>query len=176
MKRSFNFRPWLKPALTILLGLVLIFRPGSLTTTLAWTVGFVIALVGAGKLVSFFSQARMQKDFWNLAGAVVLLVLGLSIIRNPVSLEKQLSRIAGILLIMQAIRGYLDPMAAHEKTTSTLMCIAGAVLILMPLVVPRLVIVICGIVVLALGVGMVLDLLRGDSGCTGGNGEIIDAR
>ena len=29
---------------------------------------------------------------------------------------------------------------------------------------------------LYLGIGMVLDLLRGDSGCSGGNGEIIDAR
>ena len=27
MKRSFDFRPWVKPALTILTGFVLIFRP-----------------------------------------------------------------------------------------------------------------------------------------------------
>lgn len=176
MKRSFDFRPWVKPALTILTGFVLIFRPGSLTTTLAWIVGLVIALVGAGKMVHFFSGAKVQKDFWSLAGAIILLVLGLSILKNPVSLEKQLSRIAGILLILQAVRGYVDPMAAHEQVTSTLMCIAGAVLVLMPLVVPRLVVVICGVVVLVLGIGMVLDLLRGDSGCSGGNGEIIDAR
>ena len=170
MKRSFDFRPWVKPALTILTGFVLIFRPGSLTTTLAWIVGLVIALVGAGKMVHFFSGAKVQRDFWSLAGAIILLVLGLSILKNPVSLEKQLSRIAGILLILQAVRGYLDPMAAHEQVTSTLMCIAGAVLV------PRLVVVICGVVVLVLGIGMVLDLLRGDSGCSGGNGEIIDAR
>ena len=30
MKHSFDIRPWLKPALTCILGLCLIFRPGSL--------------------------------------------------------------------------------------------------------------------------------------------------
>ena len=35
MKRSFDFRPWLKPALTVLLGLLLIFRPRQLDRWLA---------------------------------------------------------------------------------------------------------------------------------------------
>ena len=47
MKHSFDIRPWLKPVLTCILGLVLIFRPGSLTTSIAWAVGVLIALVGA---------------------------------------------------------------------------------------------------------------------------------
>ena len=89
MKRSFDFRPWGKPALTILTGFVLIFRPGSLTTTLAWIVGLVIALVGAGKMVRFFSGAKVQKDFWSLAGAIILLVLGLSILGK--ALEKKVN-------------------------------------------------------------------------------------
>ena len=51
MKHSFDIRPWLKPVLTCVLGLILIFRPGSLTTSIAWAAGVLIALVGAGKLV-----------------------------------------------------------------------------------------------------------------------------
>ena len=57
MKRSFDFRPWLKPALTVLLGLLLIFRPGSITNSIALCAGIILALFGAGKLIGFFTQS-----------------------------------------------------------------------------------------------------------------------
>ena len=47
-------KPWLKPALTIFLGLVLLLHPDSLTSLIGMAVGFVVALVGCGLLVSFF--------------------------------------------------------------------------------------------------------------------------
>lgn len=177
MKRSFDFRPWLKPALTVLLGLLLIFRPGSITNSIALCAGIILALFGAGKLIGFFTQSG-PKDFMKLAGAIVLLLIGFAIIRNPVSLEKQAVRVIGILLL-EGIRGYTDITVMRERVTSTALCVAGVVLTLMPVTVARLVIVICGIVVLLIGIGMVVGLLRGDgrdSGCTGGNGEVIDAR
>ena len=176
MKNSFDVRPWVKPALTCVLGLVLICNPGSLTVTLARLIGIVIALVGIGKLIGFFREMQLKKDFWGLAGAVILLVLGFSILRNPVSLEKQTMRLIGILLIMQAIRGYTDPLAAHDQVTSTLLVIAGAVLLLMPLAVSRFVVVLCGIVVLLIGIGNVLDLAKGRTHPTGSGDDIIDAR
>lgn len=176
MKNSFDIRPWVKPALTCVLGLVLICNPGSLTVTLARLIGIVIALVGIGKLIGFFREMQLKKDFWGLAGAVILLVLGFSILRNPVSLEKQTMRLIGILLIMQAIRGYTDPLAAHDQVTSTLLVIAGAVLLLMPLAVSRFVVVVCGIVVLLIGIGNVLDLAKGRTHPTGSGDDIIDAR
>lgn len=177
MKQSFDIRPWVKPALTCILGLVLIFRPGSLTTTLSAAIGLVIALAGAWKLVRFFFPADgRRRDFWPLAAAIVLLILGYSIFRNPVSLEKQVVRIIGILLVMQAVRGYVDPMAAHDQVTSTLLVIAGAVLMLMPLAVSRLVVVLCGAVVLAIGIGNMLDVARGGPRSHGGSDDIIDAR
>lgn len=176
MKNSFDIRPWVKPVLTCVLGLVLMFRPGSLTVTLARLIGIVIALVGVGKLIKVFRAMQVKKDFWGLAGAAVLLVLGFSILRSPVSLEKQAMRVIGILLIMQAVRGYVDPLAAHDQVTSTLLCIAGAVLLLMPLAVSRLVVVGCGIVVLLIGIGNLLDVEKNGSHPTGGDDNIIDAR
>ena len=106
----------------------------------------------------------------------ILLVLGFSILRSPVSLEKQTMRLIGILLIMQAVRGYTDPFAAHDQVTSTLLTIAGAVLLLMPLAVSRFVVVLCGIVVLLIGIGNVLDLAKGRTHPTGNDDDIIDAR
>ena len=75
MKRSFDFRPWLKPALTVLLGLLLIFRPGSITNSIALCAGIILALFGAGKLIGFFTQSG-AKVFMKLAGAIVLLLIG----------------------------------------------------------------------------------------------------
>lgn len=174
MKHSFDIRPWLKPALTCVLGLILIFKPGSLTTSIAWAVGVLIALVGAGKLVAFFYAPR--KDFLRLCGAVILLVLGFSIMRNPVSLERQIGLVIGILLLLQGVRGFVSPFAAHEKITSGLCCVVGVFLMVMPLAISRLVVILCGVVVLLIGIGMVADLLTGSRG--GGAGspdDIIDA-
>ena len=179
MKRSFDFHPWLKPVLTVLLGFLLIFRPDSITSTLALCVGIVLALAGAAKMVSFFTQMKLQKDFSKLAVSIVLLLIGFAIIRNPLSLEKQVVRVIGILLLLEGVRGYTDVTVLRARVSSTALCVAGVVLTLMPVTVARLVIVLCGIVVLLIGIGMVVGLLRGDgrdSGCTGGNGEIIDER
>lgn len=173
MKHSFDIRPWLKPVLTCVLGLCLIFRPGSLTTSIAWVVGIVIALVGAGKIVAFFTDSAVQRDFLRLCGGVILLLLGFSIMRRPVNLEQQVVRIIGIVLLLQGIRGYVSPYAAHEKVTSIFSCIAGVILIMMPLAVSRLAVVICGIVVLLIGIGMVIDLLTGNH--NGDEPDIIDA-
>lgn len=174
MKQSFDIRPWLKPGLTCILGLVLIFRPSSLTTSIAWAVGFLIALVGAWKLFSFLHDSR--KDFLGLLIAVVLLVLGFSILNKPVNLEKQVGRVIGIVLLLQGIRGYVNPYATHEKLTAILSCAAGAFLILVPLALSRLAVVICGILVLLIGVGMVMDLLLGNRGSQDSGGpDIIDA-
>ena len=174
MKHSFDIRPWVKPVLTCVLGLCLIFRPGSLTTSIAWAVGFLIALVGAGKLISFLRDSR--KDFLGLCVAIVLLVLGFSILNKPVSLEKQVGRVIGIVLLLQGIRGYVNPYAAHEKVSSILCCVMGSFLIVMPLAISRLAVVICGIVVLLIGIGMVVDLLLGTRGGDNSDGpDIIDA-
>lgn len=176
MKQSFDIRPWLKPALTCILGVILIFKPGSLTTSIAWAVGFLIALVGAGKLVSFFCDPSPQKDFLRLCGAIILLVLGFSIINKPVNLERQVGRVIGIVLLLQGIRGYVSPYAAHEKITSTLCCVVGAVLLVIPLAISRLAVIICGVVVLLIGIGMVIDLLTGNQGGSDSGGpDIIDA-
>ena len=176
MKQSFDIRPWLKPALICILGLILIFKPGSLTTSIAWAVGFLIALVGAGKLVSFFCDPSPQKDFLRLCGAIILLVLGFSIMKKPVSLERQIGLVIGIVLLLQGIRGFVNPYAAHEKVTSILCCVMGVFLMVLPLAISRLAVIICGVVVLLIGIGMVIDLLTGNQGGSDSGGpDIIDA-
>lgn len=158
MKQSFDIRPWVKPVLTCVLGLILIFRPGSLTTSIAWAAGVLLALAGAWKMIAFFFLDA-RKDFLRLCGAVILLALGFSIMGNPVRLERQFGLVIGIVLLLQGIRGFLSPYAAHEKATSIACCVMGVLLMFLPLIVSRLAVILCGVVVLLIGIGMVIDQL-----------------
>ena len=177
MKRSFNIQPWLKPVLTCVLGLVLIFRPGSLTTSIAWAAGVLIALAGAGKLVRFFTDHSPKKDFLGLCGAVILLVLGFSIMGKPVRLERQIGLVIGIVLLLQGIRGFFNPYAVHEKASSIACCVMGVLLMFLPLILSRLAVIICGVVVLLIGIGMVIDLVMWNrSSGSSPDDNIVDAR
>ena len=158
MKQSFDIRPWVKPVLTCVLGLILIFRPGSLTTSIAWAAGVLLALAGAWKMIAFFFLDA-RKDFLRLCGALILLVLGFSIMGNPVRLERQFGLVIGIVLLLQGIRGFLSPYAAHEKANSIACCVMGVLLMFLPLIVSRLAVILCGVVVLVIGIGMVIDQL-----------------
>lgn len=175
MHHSFDIRPWLKPVLTIVLGAILIFKPAALTSTIAWCVGLIIALVGAWRLVQYFSQK--SRELWTLLGGVILLVLGLSVLKNPIIVEKRIGQVVGILLILQAVRSFLDAVTSREKTTAIVTGVAGIAVMLMPLIIPRIAVVACGVVMLIVGIDMVLDLLR-SSGNSGNSGDpdIIDAR
>lgn len=178
MKHSFDIRPWLKPALTSILGLVLIFKPSSLTFVICKIIGIVLALFGAGKMVRWISISNREfrkHSFWQLAIGIVLLLVGFAILKNPVSLEQKAGRLIGLLLLLQAIRGYVDPYAAHDRVSSTVLCVLSLVLLVMPVAVSRLTVIICGIVVLAVGIGMGLDVYRFGGGSGHSGGDIIDA-
>ena len=105
---------------------------------------------------------------------VILLVLGFSIMAKPVNLERQVGMVVGIVLLLQGIRGFVSPFAAHEKISSTACCVMGVLLMILPLFFSRLVVVVCGVVVLIIGIGMVIDLLAGNRR-GGGTDDIIDA-
>lgn len=177
MRPSFSAQSlkfWIKPALTCALGLVLLFRPGSLTAAIARAVGILLALVGCGKLIGVFFGSNKKFDFLTVAGSIILILLGFSVIKNPVGLESRLVRLIGILLVLQGIRNFVDGLAPHSSVTAILSCVVGGVLILMPVTASRLVVMACGIVVLLIGIGMIADGLK--SGGSGGNDNIIDAR
>lgn len=181
MKHSFDIRrirPWLKPALTCILVLVLIFKPGSLTLAICKLIGIVLALFGAGKMVRWVSISNREfrkHCFWQLVIGVILLLVGFAIVKNPVSLEQKAGRLIGLLLLLQAVRGYADPYAAHEQMSSTFLCIMGLILLVMPVAISRLAAIICGIVVLLVGIGMGLDVYRFGGNSDHFGGDIIDA-
>lgn len=167
-------KPWVKPALIGLLGIILFFRPTSIAAALAGVVGYLIALLGAGLLISFFFGSN--KAYYKLIAAVILLPLGYSVIRDPMSLVNRLAQIVGVLVLLQSLRTYFEQGTLHSKPFSIVSCVVGVVLLLMPGTVSRLVFFLCGVVLLAIAAGMVMDVKKYGTSSTGGDDEIIDAR
>ena len=165
-------KPWLKPAGTIFLGLVLLFRPDTLTSLLGMVVGIVVALVGCGLLISFFFGAK--KDGLRLAAAIILMILGFSVVKNPLSLASQLGRFIGILLVLQSVRELTGEIALRSKALSVVTGIVGLVLMLVPMTTSRLLVSGCGIVVLVMGIGMLAEAIQ-ENKHGGPKDDIIDA-
>lgn len=147
---------WLKPGMTILLGMILIFRPDSMTALIGTVVGFLLALIGCGLILSLFFDHR--RDGLRLAAAIVVMVLGFSVIRYPLSLASQLGRFIGIALVLQSIRGLIG--SVPGKTLLVVTGTVGLVLMLVPITTSRLIAVGCGILVLIVGIGMLLEACK----------------
>lgn len=153
-----DFRPWLKPALAIVMGLVLLSDSNDLTPYIAWCVGITITLTGLGRLVWFFSHKG--KKFWQLLGAVVLLAMGLFVTLEPDRPEIRASLVVGILLLYQAIREVMYAIAPLNRILALATGCVGGVLLLMPRFAPLYVAFASGIAVLVAGIGMVLKQLH----------------
>lgn len=165
-------KPWLKPGLTVLLGLILLFRPDSITGAIGTVFGFAVALVGCAMLVSFFFGHT--RDGLRLAGAIILMVLGFSIIQRPLALTSQIGRFIGILLMLQSVRQLTGEVTVRSKSMSVVSGIVGLVLMLVPVSSSRLLISGCGLVVLLVGLGLMLDKWKSDKHPP--KDDIIDAQ
>lgn len=153
-----DFRFWLKPALAIIVGAILLSSSSDLTPYIAWCIGITVALTGLGRLVWFFSHK--SKNFWQLLGAAALLVMGLFVILEPDRPEIRASLVAGILLLYQAIREVMYAIAPLNRILALVTGCVGVALLLMPRFAPLYVAFAGGIAVLVAGIGMVLKQLH----------------
>ena len=152
-------RLMLTPALMLLLGIVLVSRPDSASALIAKLLGWVLVLLGAGVLFSAFTvrQGLTGKVLFSL----LCLAAGAWILRNPLRLAAAIGRVAGLLILVRAVQDMIS--AAQWKCGMTYALIAAAVgvlLIVLPMTTSRLVMTICGLVLLFLAVMMGLDRYR----------------
>ena len=147
------------PVAVILLGLVLIVCPDTATALVARILGWILTLIGIG----FGVSAIIDREHAIRKGmtAVGFACVGGWLTANPLVLAAWIGRMLGIFI---AFRGVRDLMLCASRGYSRLLALitsaVGVVLIVLPLTTSRLVFSICGIVVLLLGVGMLLDRLK----------------
>ena len=155
------------PVTTMLLGLILLLVPDSASVIIAYGIGGVLTLAGIAFAIGALLDRSLSKGFWALA----CLSIGGTLMGNPLLLARNLGRFLGIWL---AIEGG-DCLRKGNRVFGTVILVAALVLTLSPMTLSRLVFSVCGLVVLVIGAGMLVDRIRNQKYLDEGDGNIIDA-
>lgn len=153
-------QPLVMPAVLVVLGIVLIVNPDSAAALIGKIIAWALILAGTGMGIAAFS-GNMSRRVGRLIPAVVCLVLGLWLVANPLFIAESLGRILGILLILQGGSDLLEALGGKRSFSliSFITLASGIILVLVPMTTSRIVITICGIVVLCIGAAELADRL-----------------
>ena len=163
------------PVALMVLGLILLLDPDSAAALLSRLLGWVVTLVLMVYAIFTFVN-------WPKKGAVRVCILLVSfgvstmLLNSPLLLAKNVGRFLGVLILLRGLRDMALSRSNHRGETLALATIAaGILLILLPMTASRLIFRICGGVILAVGVAMVIDRLKNRKYLDGGDKNIIDA-
>ena len=101
--------------------------------------------------------------------------MGVWLIRNPLRLAAAIGRIAGLLILIRGVQDMIN--ASRWKCSmrfAIIACLVGAVLIVLPMTTSRVVMVLLGLLVMALGALMAWDRLKVGKLLPDGEDNIID--
>ena len=162
------------PVAVILLGALLVVNPDSASVLIARIVGLVLTVIGIG----FGIAAIFNRDKAIRKGAAAVLFAGTGGIlsANPLLLAAFIGRIIGLLIAVRGIRDLLlHSSYGYSRILALITTVVGAILVLLPMTTSRLVFSLCGLVVLLIGIGMLVDRLKQRKRLSGGDSNIIDA-
>lgn len=158
------------PLCRIALSLVLLFLPDAVSALVGLILGWLLLICGI--LTGFFALRRPQRPLSQILSALALVCVGLWLCNNPLALAANLGRLAGMLLLISGALDYFDS-RKQGRILSGLTVLAGAVLLLLPQTLSRLVLRGLGLVILAMGVAELIS--RMNSPKPPRDDQIIDA-
>lgn len=152
-------RLYAMPAFLIVLGLVLVFSPDTASAFVAKIIGWLIIVIGAVGLLWAILGASYERPR-QMVFSVLCLGLGIFIVSFPMVLAEALGRFFGIFLTIQGagdIRRALQKKNAgfpyrYSLGVAVVTLIAGVVLALLPMTLSRIILNICGVVLVVIGV------------------------
>ena len=138
------------PVLLMVLGLILLIHPDSASALVAQILGWVLLIAGVVFAVS--AIAGHFDTLGKVLSAVCCFAVGAWLLRNPLMLAAGLGRLAGILLVVRGIQDILNASRYHYGILpAVITTVLGAVLIALPMTTSRVVISLCGLLVLIVG-------------------------
>lgn len=161
------------PAVLILLGLVLVFCPDTASALISKVAGW--GLMMAGVIVAV---AMVVDGEWSVSKILTVLVLvgvGRWLMSNPLAWAAWGGRIIGVLLLLRGIRDVTQSVYTQGKVLSIVTAVLGVVLIVLPMTASRLVFSLCGVVILAVGGGMLAERIWEKKNGEDDDPNIIDA-
>ena len=161
------------PIVLIALGLVLIFCPDTASALISKVAGW--GLLMAGIIVAV---AMVVDRNWSVTKILTILVfvgLGRWLMAHPLAWAAWGGRIIGALVLLRGIRDFTQSAFTQGKVLSALTALLGLVLLLMPMTASRMVFSLCGVVVLAVGGGMLAERIWEKKNGEDDDPNIIDA-
>lgn len=162
------------PIAVTLLGLLLVVNPDSASVVIARIVGWVLTVIGIG----FGVAALVNREHTIRKGitAVLFACAGGTLSTNPLLLAAWIGRIIGLLIAARGVRDLLiSGSYGYSRILALITTVVGAILVVLPLTTSRLVFSLCGLVVLFIGIGMLVDRLKHQNRIDKGDSNIIDA-
>ena len=150
------------PAALMIMGLILLLNPDSLSALISTVLGWALLLAGVG-----FLAAAVLNRFGTLSsvvGGLVCFSLGGWLLRHPLVLAAGIGRIAGILLIIRGAQEWFDSRLPQGRLLAAISVVLGILLVVLPMTASRVVFSLCGLGVLtkdqAVMLGAVGPMLR----------------
>ena len=147
------------PLLLCVLGLILLVNPDSASALVAKVLGWGLMIAGIGSIIAALTSSGGTVG--KVLSAILCFGVGGWLLRNPLMLAVGIGRLVGVVLL---IRGIRDIAAAgqrgHGRVLAIVTAAVGVVLIVMPMTTSRLVLSLCGLVVLIVGACMLIDRLK----------------
>ena len=161
------------PVVLIVLGLVLIFCPDTASALISKVVGWGLLMAGI-----VIAVAMVVDSNWSVSKVLTVLtlvILGRWLMTHPLAWAAWGGRIIGLLLLLRGIRDFTQSAFTQGKVLSALTALLGLVLLLMPMTASRMVFSLCGVVVLAIGGGMLAERIWEKKNGEDDDPNIIDA-
>ena len=162
------------PIAVTLLGLLLVVNPDSASVLIARIVGWVLTVMGIGFGIGaiFNRESAIRKGII----AVLFACAGGTLAARPLLLAAWIGRIIGLLIAFRGIRDLMiSGSYGYSRILALITTVVGVILVVLPLTTSRLVFSLCGLVVLFIGIGMLVDRLKQYKRISGGDSNIIDA-
>ena len=161
------------PVVLIVLGLVLIFCPDTASALISKVVGWGLLMAGIVVAVAMVVDSNWSVS--KVLTVLTLVILGRWLMTHPLAWAAWGGRIIGLLLLLRGIRDFTQSVFTQGRALSVLTAVLGVVLILMPMTASRMVFSLCGVVILAVGGGMLAERIWEKKNGETDDPNIIDA-
>ena len=171
-------------AAVIVLGLLLVCSPDTASAIIAKVIGWGLMLTGAVALIMALTGLAFRRVS-SLVWAVLALGVGIFIVSFPLVLAEALGRFFGIFLTIQGVNNVRSALQRKQADlpwqsgmiTAAVTLGAGIVLALLPMALSRIILNLCGLVLMVIGTVNILASWREQKAIDQGHRrpDIIDA-
>ena len=181
VKQIIRLYAW--PVVLAVLGLILVFSPDTASALIAKILGWILIAIGTAAAIGAVLGASYERVRL-IVFAVLCLGVGIFVVSFPLVLAEALGRFFGIFLTIQGISGIrkavqrknADLPYQYSMISAVVTLAAGIILALLPLTLSRIILNICGLVLIVISVVNIVGVYQEQKALeAGGRPDIIDA-